>query len=296
MAFVDPRRVGNLKSSAIIGHAAGVGWLIGSAARIPHDPLRQRVIDELQAKIDASRAPKLSPAERRKRGLEALSRMANAARSMGIRPKPYAIRLHGEVGDQMAERVKRQCENAMALRSSGIELSIETKGGECRAADQIIDRLRATKLPVTAHTDWLCASAGAVIFMHASTRTAGRDAFLMVHPSWMDLPAQVQWAAQHKGGGATHLEAMAKRLRENDDRFRQVMLAKTNIPAWAVDGDRDVWISADEGRLVDMVTRITGPSDPSKLLPEIKAVRAEPWFKRETDRPCWRAPWQETAA
>ncbi|MGH7504517.1 MAG: SDH family Clp fold serine proteinase, partial [Longimicrobiales bacterium] len=90
----------------------------------------------------------------------------------------YRIPVHGVIELGLAPFVTRSVSEAEAAAARAIVLDIETPGGRIDAAQQIVDALRETEVPVYAFVNRRALSAGAMIAL-ASDRIYMRDGAIM---------------------------------------------------------------------------------------------------------------------
>lgn len=181
------------------------------------------------------------------------------------RPSPssgYAVKaadgraeiwLYEPIGDGMFGGVSARMvrdDLAKVGRIKGIDLYINSPGGDVFEAVAIMSLIERRQVPVNVHIDGLAASAASVVAMVGDTRTIAESGFVMIHDPWGG-----------KIGTAAELRAYADALEKVQGQLTGLYARKTgqseaDIAAMMA---AETWLAADEAVALNFATAVSEP-------------------------------------
>jgi ATP-dependent Clp protease, protease subunit len=168
---------------------------------------------------------------------------------------PLAIHIAGEIKEGFADRIEQRLR---ARPWAEVRLSFDSPGGLAVEGERLFRTLRNRHAPVSAHVadGALCASAAALIYCAAGTRTAAPGAFFVLHFSALDVKPGERWTARHH-------EFVAKTIRELDQSLLENIADRLGRPASQVAAEmhKDRTIGAMAARDLGLVTEIIWPAN-----------------------------------
>lgn len=172
--------------------------------------------------------------------------------------KTRSILLSGEVNKQLAERVVRSLLVLEAESDDPIKVFIDSPGGDVDAGYAIFDMIRFVNAPVWIIGMGLVASAGALILLAApkERRVGLPNSHYLIHQPLSGMR-----------GVATDIEIHAKEIDKTRERINQLIAQETGKPMAQVakDTDRDYWLSADEAKDYNLISRIVAKRTDLKI-------------------------------
>jgi ATP-dependent Clp protease protease subunit len=163
--------------------------------------------------------------------------------------KTRSILLSGEVNKQLAERVVRSLLVLEAMSDEPIKVFIDSPGGDVDAGYAIFDMIRFVNAPVWTIGMGLVASAGALILLAAprERRVGLPNSHYLIHQPLSGMR-----------GVATDIEIHAKEIDKARERINKLISFETGKPLDQVakDTDRDYWLSADEAKDYNLISKI----------------------------------------
>jgi len=163
--------------------------------------------------------------------------------------KTRSILLSGEVNKSLAERVVRSLLVLEAESDDPIKVFIDSPGGDVDAGYAIFDMIRFVNAPVWMIGMGLVASAGALILLAApkERRVGLPNSHYLIHQPLSGMR-----------GVATDIEIHAKEIDKTRDRINHLIAHETGKPLAQVakDTDRDYWLSAEEAKEYNLISRI----------------------------------------
>ncbi|MDR2619354.1 MAG: ATP-dependent Clp protease proteolytic subunit, partial [Treponema sp.] len=153
--------------------------------------------------------------------------------------KTRTILLSGEINKDLAERTIRQLLLLNDMGTGGIQIFIDSPGGDADAGYAIFDMIRFIKAPVWTVGMGLVASAAAIIQLAAprERRVGLPNSHYLIHQPLSGIR-----------GVATDIEIHARELDKLREKINRLISEETGMPWEQVekDTDRDYWMNADE--------------------------------------------------
>jgi ATP-dependent protease ClpP protease subunit len=161
----------------------------------------------------------------------------------------YLVTIFGPITPQSGAVTLREIERA-ERNNEGVELRLDTEGGDIVTADAIEDALRTTEQGVFAYVGRKCLSAAVGPLLTACFRQCRPDAQFLLHAATMTLP---------RTADAVTLRAMARTLERDDARHARLLAAHLRLPArylQAATSGSGLWLSAQDAQVVGLIHKV----------------------------------------
>jgi ATP-dependent Clp protease protease subunit len=193
--------------------------------------------------------------------------------------KTRTILLSGEINKDLAERVIRQLLLLNDMGTGGIQIFIDSPGGDADAGYAIFDMIRFIKAPVWTIGMGLVASAAAIIQLAAprERRMGLPNSHYLIHQPLSGIR-----------GVATDIEIHARELDKLREKINRLISEETGMPWEQVekDTDRDYWMNADEAVKYGLISQvITNQGELKMPKPEKPAAPKKAAEKTQAKKP-----------